>query len=159
MEDNKILRDFAAKFRKSKQVAACLADEYLRKNDVAQVIEDFNREQLAKGKDSNDEELGDYSEWRTRERIIAGKQIAFIDLKFRGEFYDNIFASSKLASAGCHGAKKAVLVMGNTDPKLADINADSRFKDAIGLNEKNRDKVAFMIATHIQKELIKYYTS
>lgn len=153
MADNLALKTFIGKLRRSRQFAANKAVDFLRQNDTAQIIEDFNRKQLEKGTDSEGNQLGDYGELRTMQRIVAGKQVGFIDLKFTGEFHDNIFSSSKLMSAA-----KPAIVMGNSDTtKLEDINNDGRFNNAIGLDDKSRDKVGFMVAMEIQKELLKYY--
>ena len=151
---NEKLKAFISKFRDSKRIATSRTVDFLRDNTTAGIIEDFNRKQLAKGRDANDKELGNYSEMRTMQRIAAGKQVRFIDLKFTGEWYDNIFASSKMVG------KKPALVMGNTEiEKTESINSDKqhRFDNALGLNEENRDKVGMMVALHIRNELLKYY--
>jgi len=134
----------------SLQFSANKAAQYIVKN--AEEIETMNRGQLSIGKDAYDEELGDYGELRTGQRLLAGKQVEFIDLNFTGEFYDSIEARGELKG------KQAVLAIDSMSSKWDDISEDDRFKDALGLNDKNRNKLGHMIALHIQKELTKYYS-
>ena len=152
MKNQKLLT-FINKFKSSQQFAAKEVVVFLKNNTNAKIIEDFNRQQLAKGKDSNEKEVGDYSELRTGQRLLAGKQVGFIDLNFTGEFYESIFVNSGLVTD-----KKPALFVGSSDSKFGDIIEDERFKEVLGLNQENRDKVGFMIAQHLQKELLRYYS-
>ena len=134
----------------SLQFATNKAAQYIVNN--AEEIEVMNRVQLSVGKDANDQELGDYGKLRTGQRLLAGKQVEFIDLNFTGEFYSSIEARGELRG------KEAVLAIDSMSAKWDDISQDDRFKNALGLNEKDRDKVGYMIAEHLQKELTKYYS-
>ena len=152
MKNQKLLT-FINKFKSSQQFAAKEVVVFLKNNTNAKIIEDFNRQQLAKGKDSKDVKLGDYGETRSWERERAGLQVGFIDLKFTEKFHESIFVNSGLITD-----KKAALFVGSSDPKFGDIMDDERFKSALGLNQEDRDKVGFMIAQHLQKELLRYYS-
>ena len=151
MENQKLLT-FINKFRNSETYAAEQVVIFLKSNTAAKIIEDYNRLQLSKGKDSKDKQLGDYGELRAMQRVFAGKQVNFIDLKFEGDFHKSIFSN-----AGLKSAKRPAIFIGSTDPKFEDIMKDERFTDALGLNEADRDKVGFMIAMHLQVQLMKYY--
>ena len=151
MENQKLL-NFINKFKTSQEFAAKQAVIFLNNNSNAKIIEDFNRQQLSKGKDANGNELGDYGELRTGQRIAAGKQVGFIDLKFTETFHNSIYINP-----GLKNAKTPAIFVGSSDPKFDDIMKDDRFKKALGLNEEDRNKVGFMIAQHVRNELIKYY--
>jgi hypothetical protein len=110
------------------------------------------KKQMAKGEDSEGNRLGDYSEGWGEYRESRGKQTDFIDLEFTGDLYDKTFVEGKLL-----GAKKAGVVMGSTSPHWEEIKDDERFEKAVELNSENRDKVGFMVASYIQKSLLKYY--
>ena len=151
MADNKILKNFIDKFRKSEQFAANVAIDVVSPDYRGAKIASLNKVQMSKGKDINDEELGKYSEGWGTYRESRGKQIEFIDLHFTSQFYDSIVTEGKLIS-----------------PKVAGLEIDAsgehwdnikdRFDTALGLNETDRDKVGNMIALEVQKSLLKYYT-
>ena len=151
MENQKLLT-FINKFKNSQEFAAKQVVAYLGNNSNAKIIEDYNRQQLSKGKDANNEDLGDYGELRTMQRIAAGKQVGFIDLKFEGTFHDSIYINP-----GLKNAKTPAIFFGSSDPKFDDIMKDDRFKSILGLNEENRYKVGYMIAYYVQVQLMKYY--
>jgi len=152
MANNQILKTFINKLKTSEQFAARTTVVFLKNNSNANIIEDFNRKQMSEGKDANDQELGNYGEMRTMQRMLAGKQVGFIDLDFTNTFHKSVFVNSGLIT----NAKPAILI-GSSDPKYSDIVDDERFKDALGLKGENRDKVGMMIALEIQKELLRYY--
>ena len=151
MKNQKLLA-FISKFKTSQQFASKTAVNYLNTNGVGTIIGDFNRKQMSEGKDSNDKELGNYGELRTGQRLLVGKQVGFIDLKFTETFHKSIFVNSGMITD-----KKPIITIGSTDPKFGDIMEDDRFKDALGLNQEDRNKVGMMVAMEIQKELLKYY--
>ena len=150
---NQKLLSFINKFKNSELFAAKQTVEFLRNSSTSKIIADYNRKQLSEGKGSDDKELGDYGELRTMQRVAAGKQVGFIDLKFEGDFHESIFADSGLITA-----KQPGIEIQSNDPKWGtDISQDERFKNALGLTGENRDKIGFMIATYIRNELVKYY--
>ena len=104
--------------------------------------------------DALGKDLGEYGAWRKAEREERGLQTDFIDLRFENNFYESIYAEGKLV-----GAKKASLLIDSLSPQDWDaIKEDGRFKDALGLNQKNLDKIGIMIADYLTKELTKYFT-
>ncbi len=66
------------------------------KTDAFDAVKDdiaiFNREQLAKGKNANNEDLGDYGGYYRTERAEAGYQVDYVDLKRTGKLYESIYA-------------------------------------------------------------------
>lgn len=148
----KELKSLINKFRFSDQFVVNKTAEFLSNNSTADIVENLNRQQLVEGEDSLGKDLGGYSLQRTVERRDAGRQTDFIDLKFTGDFHDSIFAQGKT-----NGNTKASLVMGSVGDKWDEIQEDVRFKDAIGLNQENLNRVGDMIAEHLIKELNKYY--
>lgn len=149
---NQKLFTFINKLRTSKDFVTKATVVFLRNNTNSNIIAEYNKQQMLKGKDSKGEQLGDYSELRTAQRMLAGKQVGYIDLNFTGQFYDSIYIDSGVVG------NSPVLTVNSDDPKLDDIMDDDRFKDALGLDQTDRDKVGMMIATHLQKELLKYYS-
>lgn len=153
MSDNDKLKNFISKFRKSKSVAAKIAVNHISNGSLQNIIETMNRGQLKEGEDATGKDLGEYGAWRKAQREEVGLQTDFIDLKFEGNFYESIYAEGKMKN------NKPAISIDTTSPE--DWNAireDDRFKDALGLNQENRDKVGMMIATEIRNELLKYYT-
>lgn len=153
MATNTKFRLFIDKFRLSRQFAAKVAVDYLSNNSVGKIIADFNRKQLLEGEDAAGKDLGEYGIWRKLQRQEVGLQTEFIDLKFEGKFHQSIFVEGKLLSA-----KAPAVVVDVISPEDWDaISEDSRFKDALGLNQEHRDKVAFMVAMEIRDKLVRYY--
>ena len=100
--------------------------------------------------------LGEYGAWRTQQRSEVGLQTDFIDLKFGGDFHESIFAEGT-ASTHKSGARAAININTTSPEDWNAISEDDRFKDALGINAENRDKLGVQIANHIQKELLNYY--
>ena len=153
---NKKLLTFIQRLRTSRAFAANKVVDFVNGNNISKMIADFNRGQLKEGKDAYGIDLGTYGIWRTEQREERGLQTDFIDLKFEGNFHESIYAEGELKG----GVKaKAFLNINTISPEDWDaIAEDKRFEDALGLNEKNRDALGMMIAQHLQKELLKYYS-
>ncbi len=153
---NKSLKTFAQKLRMSVTFASNKAVEYMNGSGFSTLVSKLNALQLSKGEDANRKDLGEYGAWRTQQRAEKGLQTDFIDLKFEGNFHESIFAEGELSSHA-RGAR-ASLKIDTTSPEDWDaISEDSRFKDALGLNQENRDDIGYRIALEIQQELLKYY--
>ena len=150
----KELLSLIQKFRDSNTFVAQRSAEFLSNNSTADIIEKYNREQLAEGEDADGNDLGGYGMRRTVERKDAGLQTDFIDLKFSGDFYDSIFAQGELK-----GSTRVNLKIDSIGDKWEEIKHDERFENALGLTQENADKVGVSLAEHIAKELNKYYGS
>jgi|2_EtaG_2_1085320.scaffolds.fasta_scaffold36238_2 hypothetical protein len=149
---NDKLKSFIAKFRKSEQFAAKVAVDCFQNEGKG--VAYFNRKRLSAGEDAEGKDLGEYGVWRTEQREERGLQTEFIDLKFEGKFHESIYTEGKLLSA-----KTPAVVFKTTSPEdWAAIQEDNRFKDALGLNQEDRNKVGMMVALEIRNKLLQYYT-
>jgi hypothetical protein len=107
-------------------------------------IAEINREQLLSGLDANVEELGQYAERTKAIRSKRGLQTEFIDLSFTG------------------GSQKGLEVK-KIDDKNFELSTnprwdEDRFPDAIGIQEKNEDKVTNIVIENIEAVLNQKFT-
>jgi len=152
MAENTALKIFAQKLRNSKQFIANKVVDIVAPTYKGTKIVVLNKVQMSKGEDSEENQLGNYSEGWGEYRESKGKQIDFIDLQFTNKFAESIYTEGVLLSAS-----KAALKINAKGQRWEDLQEDERFKKALGLNQDNRDKVGMMIALEVQKELLKYY--
>lgn len=102
-------------------------------------IADLNRDQLAKGKDRDGEGLGSYAPLTKKIREKKGLQTGFIDLSFTGK------------------SKNSITVKKQTRNKFDLVSVprwdESRFPKAIGIAEKNEDKLTRIVTDNIEAVL------
>ena len=119
------------------------------------LLETLNTQQLAKGEYADGTSIQDgYSDMWQRERVINGKQVAFVDLNYSGDFYESIEATPSLST----------ILFRSTDPKYKGIRLTKPNKlnrglgGVLGLNQVNATFIAFQGANVVRNNLIEYFS-
>jgi len=113
------------------------------KTDAFDAVKDdiviFNREQLAKGKKSDGEDLGDYGGSYREERANAGYQVDYVDLKRTGKFYESIYAQlegDEFEIFNTDNAEKVqALIFGGNGVRKGGFG-----EEIFGLTDENKEK-------------------
>ena len=113
------------------------------KTDAFDAVKDdiviFNREQLSKGKNANNEDLGDYGGYYREMRGEAGYQVDYVDLKRTGKFYESIYARLEGDEVEIFSTDNATkvqsLVFGGNGVRKGGFG-----EDIFGLTDENKQK-------------------
>lgn len=129
-----------------------LAHEFLIDN--THLLRDLNIGQLTKGEAPSGEIIQDgYSAIWQLERVQKGKQVAFVDVNFKGDFYKGIEYKPVL-SVG-------LVAFSNDSNTEKKERLDELFgmENILGLNQANRYTAGLFIARGIRDDLMKYFTT
>lgn len=154
---NEQLKRLHAKIKGNKpafiDIAKVFIAEWLVQN--ADVLKDFNRQQLNAGLYASGEVIQPYysAQWE-QERLLNGRQIQTVDLNFSGKFYDSIIVHPTLNT----------VFFDTDDPKIKETKLLSRGKvdlglgGALGLTQTNATQVGWLAAAGIRDSLMNYLT-
>ena len=156
------LKKFALKLGQTRNFITNETVAILNKNE--KLIADMNREQMAKspGLGADGHELGyGYTEMSAYIRESEGLQTDFVDFKHTGDFHKSIFAESY------SDGKTPFIDIDATDYKWTEAKiSESKTNpyglkkqnpEALGLIEKNRDKVGGIIARELSQRISKFW--
>lgn len=131
------------------------------KTDAFDAVKDdiaiFNREQLAKGKNANNEDLGDYGGYYREMRGEAGYQVDYVDLKRTGKLYESIYArleGDTVEIFSTDNAEKVQsLIFGGNGVRKGGFG-----EEIFGLTDENKDKTKELSINEIIN-IVKYITN
>lgn len=131
------------------------------KTDAFDAVKDdiaiFNREQLAKGKNANNEDLGDYGGYYREMRGEAGYQVDYVDLKRTGKLYESIYArleGDTVEIFSTDNAEKVQsLIFGGNGVRKGGFG-----EEIFGLTDENKDKTK-QLSTDEIINIVKYITN
>ncbi len=110
-------------------------------------IVDLNKAQLlVVGVDSDGKQLGTYSPFTVEKRKQKGLQTDFIDLRFTGDFQDNMVIKK---------TGRSQFELDSTDPKWSFeiLRNPDAWPHAIGLTDDNENRVTLLLVRVIEKNV------
>ena len=154
------LKKFALKLGQTQNFIVSATMDIIEADEFKKSVADHNRSKLRRGMGFDDTPLGSYAPDSIPIRIADNLQVAFIDLKRSGDFYDDIRVQSAKTSAST-----PAIMIDNTNWKWetdcvgwdADYSLKDRWPDIFGINDKWLPYFGGKIATPLAQRISNFW--